>query len=350
MREAGGQAASDEYADMPGLVSDSGSDSSEDDQPQPAKRRRGGRAGGGGVTATQAGLAEAVATAQAAGEQPASSMPRGQGACGEYADMPGLMSDSESDSSEDDQPQPANRRLEGRAGGGGVASTQAGPTAAAAQAAGKQSASSMRRRAADTCEQQAASSRHRREERVGGGGMSSAAAAAELARLGEGERDAGPGETGRPWASALIVFSGPGTECDLASRLRARGMRVVVVDTKVGGRDHDVLRAEVGDAIVAQVARGEFNVVFIATPSGSYSAAHRPQLRSRRSPLGLLNAPAEWAAYLRKHNQLAEFSQPGWSRRRMPPAQRGRWRTRQTEEIGSRRHGGRCTPTTRHCG
>jgi hypothetical protein len=143
---------------------------------------------------------------------------------------------------------------------------------------------------------------------VGGGGTPPQAAARELAELGGAESDAGTGWTGRPWATALIVFSGPGAEDDLASRLRARGVRVAAIDTKVGGHDHDVLRPAVGDAVAAQVAGGDFDMVFIATPCESYSVQHRPQLRSRRNPLGLPSAPAEWQAYLSKHNRLAQFT------------------------------------------
>ena len=110
------------------------------------------------------------------------------------------------------------------------------------------------------------------------------------------------------WATALVVFSGPGHENDLAARLRARGVRVDVVDTKVGGAAHDVLRQDVGRRLVARTRRGEYDVVFIATPCESFSVAHRPQLRSRKQPDGLQNAPPEWAAYLRKHNALAAWS------------------------------------------
>ena len=113
---------------------------------------------------------------------------------------------------------------------------------------------------------------------------------------------------GGAWATALIVFSGPGHACDLAARLRARGVRVDVVDTKVGGDAHDVLRQDVGGRLIARTRRGEYDVVFIATPCESFSVAHRPQLRSRQQPDGLRNAPPEWAAYLHKHNALAAWS------------------------------------------
>ena len=55
-----------------------------------------------------------------------------------------------------------------------------------------------------------------------------------------GERDEPTAQRARKrgsatWATALIVFAGPGHSSDLAARLRARGVAVTVVDTKVGG-------------------------------------------------------------------------------------------------------------------
>ena len=114
--------------------------------------------------------------------------------------------------------------------------------------------------------------------------------------------------TGATWATALIVFSGAGHDLDLAAQLRMRGFAVVAVDTDDGGASHDVLRRGLGDSLVARVARGDFDVVFIATPCKSYSVAHRPRLRSRRQPLGMASIPTEWQPYLDKHNKLAELT------------------------------------------
>ena len=113
---------------------------------------------------------------------------------------------------------------------------------------------------------------------------------------------------GVAWAEALVVFAGEGGDRDLPARLRARGIGVTVVDTLQGGARHDVLRSEVGDALLRRVRRREFDTVFIATPCASYSVAHRPQLRSRRQPDGLASAPPEWRAYLNKHNRLARWT------------------------------------------
>ena len=110
------------------------------------------------------------------------------------------------------------------------------------------------------------------------------------------------------WATALIVFAGPGHSSDLAARLRARGVAVTVVDTKVGGSGHDVRQAHIGQRLIDRVRRGDYDVVFAAPPCESFSVAHRPQLRSRRQAEGLHNAPPEWHAYLRKHNELAAWT------------------------------------------
>ena len=110
------------------------------------------------------------------------------------------------------------------------------------------------------------------------------------------------------WASALIVFAGPGHDDDLASSLRARGLHVDAVDTKLGGHDHDVTIPAVADALLSATASGRYDFVFIATPCSSYSVAHRPQLRSRRNPMGLPSVPLPWARYIEKHNLLGSFT------------------------------------------
>ena len=110
------------------------------------------------------------------------------------------------------------------------------------------------------------------------------------------------------WASALIVFAGPGHDDDLASNLRARGVHVDAFDTKLGGHEHDVTVPAVADALLSATASGKYDFIFIATPCSSYSVAHRPQLRSRRTPMGLPSVPPSWLRYLDKHNLLGSFT------------------------------------------
>ena len=105
-----------------------------------------------------------------------------------------------------------------------------------------------------------------------------------------------------------MVFAGPGHEYDLATRLRARGTRVVVIDTKIGGYRHDLTRPAVAEALIHSVRALEHDFVFIATPCSSYSIAHRPQLRSRRRPMGVPGVPPEWQHYLDKHNRIGTLT------------------------------------------
>jgi hypothetical protein len=114
----------------------------------------------------------------------------------------------------------------------------------------------------------------RDEPRDGAGGAS---------RLDDADPDGARGAAHAPtaWASALIIFAGPGAHDDLAAQLRARGIRVVAIDTKVGGQGHNVLHRHVRDGLIRQIRAREYDFVFMATPCESYSVAHRPQLRSR---------------------------------------------------------------------
>ena len=105
-----------------------------------------------------------------------------------------------------------------------------------------------------------------------------------------------------------MVFAGPGSRTDLPAQLRRRGWAVTAIDTKLGGWSHDLTRAQVADRVVAWVGEGRFDLVFIATPCASYSVAHRPQLRSRRSPHRAAGVPPAWDAYLVKHEKLAAVS------------------------------------------
>jgi hypothetical protein len=105
------------------------------------------------------------------------------------------------------------------------------------------------------------------------------------------------------------LFSGDGDRLDgLPQRLRARGATVIALDTKVGGAAHDLTRQSVRVRVEARVRAGEFAAVFMGTPCSSFSIAHKPQIRSRRHPLGLPRGPPEWAAYVAKHNDLAAWS------------------------------------------
>lgn len=108
----------------------------------------------------------------------------------------------------------------------------------------------------------------------------------------------------------LILFAGDDERRDgLPQTLRRQGAKVTAVDTKIGGEAHNVRRTTVRRRFEAEIAAGVYDGVFLGTPCESFSVAHKPQLRSRKSGLrGLANAPAEWRAYLAKHNELADWS------------------------------------------
>ena len=107
----------------------------------------------------------------------------------------------------------------------------------------------------------------------------------------------------------LVLFAGPGeAESNLPAHLRGAGCEVDAIDTKLGGGAHDVLRNAVAEPILHSVGAGEYDAVFIATPCSSYSVRHAPTLRSATEPEGILPIPAEWRAYVEKHNSLARFS------------------------------------------
>ena len=131
------------------------------------------------------------------------------------------------------------------------------------------------------------------------------------AGVGAAERDhvrQNPRAEHLPWGSVLVLFAGAGHDRDLPARLRARGLHVTAIDTKLGDYRHDVTQPAVSSSIINDIAGRAYDAVFIATPCSSYSVAHRPQLRSRRQPMGITGTPPEWRRYLAKHNLIGSFT------------------------------------------
>lgn len=121
--------------------------------------------------------------------------------------------------------------------------------------------------------------------------------------------ETGGGPHGEAPPAVLVLYAGPTERHDSMARiLRALGLRVVEIDTKVGGAAHDVTRKEVQEELLARIRAGEFAFVFAAPPCQSYSVAHRPRLRSTEHPEGLPEVPREWQAYLCKHNSITAFT------------------------------------------
>ena len=87
---------------------------------------------------------------------------------------------------------------------------------------------------------------------------------------------------------SLIVFSGSGHERDLAAMLRRAGIRVEVIDTKDGGRAHDV--------IMFRCARQRPRVDSGTISCGESSAAISTQSSSpRRARAIRAHEEAHWA-------------------------------------------------------
>eukprot|EP00965_Chrysotila_dentata_P253529 6211289-Pleurochrysis_carterae.AAC.2 len=82
----------------------------------------------------------------------------------------------------------------------------------------------------------------------------------------------------------------------------------MALDTRIGGRDHDLARTEVTEEVLRWVRERRFDAVFAAPPCESFSVAHAPQLRSRAAPAGIAPAPRRWRRYLQKHSDLAGFA------------------------------------------
>ena len=86
------------------------------------------------------------------------------------------------------------------------------------------------------------------------------------------------------------------------------GVDVVTFEIRDDPKAQNLADADVQRALLARVAGGEFDAVFLAPPCASFCLALQPVLRSRFEPEGMRPIPREWAAYLRRHNALVQFS------------------------------------------
>jgi hypothetical protein len=115
----------------------------------------------------------------------------------------------------------------------------------------------------------------------------------------------------------LVVFSGAvELPHSLPRLLQQAGFTVVCVDIVLGGEGHDLRHSATRESLKERILTGEFAFVFLAPPCKSFSiaplgqgrgnSATRPVLRTRFSPKGVSRMPAEWASYVRRHNELVE--------------------------------------------
>ena len=108
-----------------------------------------------------------------------------------------------------------------------------------------------------------------------------------------------------PDKPVLVVFSGKPRDHNLATALRALGLRAIEIDTHIAGRTHDLTRECVLTWLENQLESGALAGAFIATPCSSYSIAHKPLRRTLADPYGNVSLGKEWALYMYKHNLLA---------------------------------------------
>ena len=121
------------------------------------------------------------------------------------------------------------------------------------------------------------------------------------------EADAAP-DGGERRPRAAVLFSGPcEAEVHLVGELRRAGFDVDAVDTKLGGAAHDLSREEVAGMWLRRIRAGAYSYVHFGTPCSTFSVRHEPVLRWRWDPEGH-EAPAEWQAYVQKHNRLVAFT------------------------------------------
>ena len=103
----------------------------------------------------------------------------------------------------------------------------------------------------------------------------------------------------------LLLFSG---SVALAEALREAGAEVTTVDIEDGGADQDLARTRVSEHWLRRIDTGDFDVVLIATPCGSFSPNHSEAARSFISPEGVEALPPATQAYISYHNRLVRFS------------------------------------------
>ena len=107
--------------------------------------------------------------------------------------------------------------------------------------------------------------------------------------------------------SILILFSGRSRPGDLPSALRSRGHDVETFEL-LDGDEQDLSAIAMQEAVVARVAGGEFDAVFLAPPCSSFSIAIEEVLRTVREPEGVSVLSEGWRKYVHEHNKLAWFA------------------------------------------
>ena len=128
-----------------------------------------------------------------------------------------------------------------------------------------------------------------------------------------------PGKGGKT-LRVLYLFSGVSRRASIAESLKAlckedgMGLEVHDVDIHVGGTAHDLLDVSVQEEYIAQILAGEYDVVILSPPCGSWSRANwanddgPPPCRDRFSPWGFAHNSAGQRRRAEAGNEFVHFS------------------------------------------
>ena len=113
-------------------------------------------------------------------------------------------------------------------------------------------------------------------------------------------------ESPRKQRRFVVLFAGrerPHSLRDALQRLGGRADTYELLD----GPEQDLSKPTVQSIVLAGVAAGTWDGVFMAPPCASFCPALVPRLRSLTEVKGIQPVPARWSAYLAKHNALVAF-------------------------------------------
>ena len=111
----------------------------------------------------------------------------------------------------------------------------------------------------------------------------------------------------------VVIGSGIRRAGDIASYANASSELVVLVDTKLGGAQHDITDAAVVESLCALVSNPLCMTVYLSAPCTSWCAARRlrpgpPQLRidapGQRWPMGMPRLTPYWQSVVTEHNLI----------------------------------------------
>jgi len=104
----------------------------------------------------------------------------------------------------------------------------------------------------------------------------------------------------------VVLFAGRERPHSLRDALQRLGYRADTYEL-LDGPEQDLSKPTVQSIVLAGVAAGTWDGVFMAPPCASFCPALVPRLRSLTEVKGIQPVPARWSAYLAKHNALVAF-------------------------------------------